>query len=242
MKNENYLATERHIGYEFKNRSFLEQALTHKSFHNENPEISIGDNERLEFLGDSVLDLILSEMLMQMFPEADEGTLSKQRAVLVSEVGLVELANELELAKVLTLGRGERRNGGAAKPRLLASVVEAVIGAVYLDADFPICKQVVRKLFCNRLNGDAEALESFDAKSHLQAMVQEKMKLVPVYCVDNAHGPDHRKVFEVSVWIDQKKIASGSGKSKKTAEQAAAKKAVEQWVVQQTSTGEKNRD
>lgn len=216
------------IGYSFADRNLLRQALTHKSHHHENLEHSPGDNERLEFLGDAVLSLVLSEILLREFPRENEGALSRRRANLVNEASLAEIARDLGLESFLLLGRGEVHSGGAAKPRLQAAVLESVIGAVYLDGGYEASGSLVRTLFAGRLEGLPEQ-PAVDAKTQLQAAVQEHFRSTPYYRLTGSDGPDHDKEFAVSVWIGERMVASGQGKTKKGAEQDAAGKALQEW-------------
>lgn len=214
--------------YTFLNSSLLEQALTHKSYHNENSESSPGHNERLEFLGDAVLDLVLSDMLMKQFIDFSEGDLSKMRASLVNEVTLADLALEFEIDKHIKLGKGEISSGGSQKPRILASAIEAVIGAFYLDAGFEKSHLWIQELFKTRIEQlDLSQHFASDYKTRLQEVVQEKFKSPPKYQVLSAIGPDHEKIFEVQVEVIGQILGMGQGKSKKQAEQEAAKCALE---------------
>ncbi len=216
------------LSYSFKDTKLLNQALTHKSFYNENESGSTGHNERLEFLGDAVLDLSVCHLLMNKFPDLSEGDLSKLRASLVNETSFADLSIELGLQDKLLLGKGELLSGGKDKPRLLASVFEALIGAFYLDAGFERVHEYLENLYQDRINhtnvGDHF---SRDYKTRLQEKTQEMFKLTPTYHVIEEEGPDHLKTFIVEVKVDDKIIASGIGKSKKTAEQCAAEKALE---------------
>jgi ribonuclease-3 len=221
------------LGYEFKSPSMLELALTHKSFANEqmNGIANVQtDNERLEFLGDAVLDLALSDLLMTKFSENTEGALSKKRASLVNEDSLAKLASELKLEEVIRLGKGEAKSGGLQKPRILASTLEALLGGIYLDGGYEASKATVARLFEGRL-GDLDGTSadfSADFKTRLQERIQETRKNTPTYHLENEAGPDHDKLFEVSVRVDSDVLATGIGKSKKAAEQDAARKALEQ--------------
>lgn len=217
------------MGYQFQDEGLLLQALTHKSFHNEHPEASGGDNERFEFLGDAVLDLALSDYLMKIYPQVNEGVLSKVRASLVNEAVLAELAKEFKCQSLLRLGRGETQSGGSDKPRLLASAFEALVGALYLDAGFERSRQFVCQVFESRVK-DMDPDKDFqsDYKTRLQELSQEQFKQTPAYQLVGEHGPDHDKTFVIQVAIGERKLAEGQGKSKKQAEQAAAKIALEE--------------
>lgn len=216
------------LGFQFKNLAVLEQALTHKSFHYENLESSSGDNERLEFLGDAVLDLAVGAFLMELFPENDEGDLSKKRAYLVSENGLAEIAEQIGLNQNIRLGKGEDSAGGSDKPRILSGAFEAVIGAIFTESGYEKCDQLVRRLFLKRAEG-LTFDDTCDSKSRFQELVQEREKTTPLYKVLQEHGPDHQKEFEIGVYVKEELIAEAKGKSKKIAEQEAARIALQAW-------------
>jgi len=219
---------EKQLGHCFQDEKLLTQALTHKSFHNENSEQSPGDNERLEFLGDAVLDLALSDLLMRCFPELPEGDLSKIRASFVNETVLADIACECGLNEALRLGRGEILTGGSGKPRILSSVLEAIIGAYYLDAGFLKVFKWVEELFALRLkNLDLSLHFAMDYKTRLQELVQERYRQAPKYVLTDSKGPDHKKTFYVEVHVGDRVVANGQGQSKKAAEQDAARWALE---------------
>ncbi|MEK6556195.1 MAG: ribonuclease III [Bdellovibrionota bacterium] len=212
----------------FRDENLFHQALTHKSFHNENTKSSPGHNERLEFLGDAVLDLILSDCLFNKLTDFDEGGLSKLRASLVNETALAELAIELELGPHLKLGKGETATGGISKPRLLSSVLEALIGAIYVDQGFEKTKDFTLEIFKQRLQDiDLSVHFKSDYKTRLQEKLQDMKKRIPVYKLLKEEGPDHSKVFHVALTLGEDTLSTGTGKSKKQAEQDAAKKALE---------------
>ncbi|HKE15634.1 MAG TPA: ribonuclease III [Kofleriaceae bacterium] len=212
---------ERLLGYEFARQELLERALTHRSHANENRASAGADNEKLEFLGDAVLDLVVGHLLMDQYPTLSEGELSVTRAQVVSEAGLSEVAAELGLGEFLRLGRGEERTGGRHKPSLLADAFEAVVAAVYLDGGFDASRQLVERLLARRLSGiDSSGFHDF--KTRLQESAQAKLKATPEYRVVGEAGPDHDKTFEVAVHIKRREWARAAGKSKKEAEQRAA--------------------
>jgi ribonuclease III len=224
------------VGYRFRNTSMLLQALTHSSFSNErcalDPEAEpLPDNERLEFLGDAVIGLLIAEKLMMLFPDASEGKLSRWRSSLVSRKTLAEIALHLGLGDLVLLGRGERQTGGAEKRSILAAVLEALVGAIYLDggleavATFLI--NVYRPLFAELESGDDSMLKLMDKKTHLQERTQSLYKAAPLYRLVEAWGPEHEKVFRVEIIIDGRVVARGDGRSKKDAEQQAASIALE---------------
>ncbi len=223
------------IEYQFVLRDHLTLALTHKSFANEMlaGHSTVGhDNERLEFLGDAVLDLTLSDILMRRFPNDSEGGLSKKRASLVNEETLFRIAGQLTLERLIRLGKGEVKTGGLAKPRILASSVEAMLGAVFLDGGYQAVSRVVEKLFLSLLDDVSRSDVDFrdDFKTRLQERVQEKHRSTPIYRVERETGPDHDKQFEVSVRLFENIIATGVGRSKKAAEQDAARQALEKMT------------
>lgn len=210
----------------FANPQHEEIAFTHKSWFFENPKKTPQQNERYEFLGDAVLALILSEELMKRQNSVTEGVLSKQRASLVNEKTLCDIAFEFEFDQALKLGKGEEATGGRKKPRLLASVVEAYIGAVYLDAGIDKAQQVILGLYKNTLSKLKQVQEKFDYKTLFQERAQEIYKDTPVYEVLSVNGPDHSKKFEVAVKVNGEIQAKAEGMSKKQASQTAAKMAL----------------
>jgi ribonuclease-3 len=224
---------ETQVGYSFRDQALLTRALTHKSYFNEmlasQPnEIALGEhNEKLEFLGDAVLDLVLSDELMKRYPSIDEGGLSKIRASLVNETTLSEIALEFDFDKYLLLGKGEQKTQGDKKPRLLASVFESFVGALYLDASFGATKEILIKIFDDRLKKiDLDHHYTLDFKTRLQEKAQEVFKRTPQYEVIDERGPDHEKEFMVQVKVGAQILATGRGSSKKQAAQLAAEKAL----------------
>jgi ribonuclease-3 len=211
------------------------QALTHKSYVNEHKEVRLLDNERLEFLGDAVVDLAISDRLMGRFPHATEGELSKLRALIVNEDGLARIARRLQLGELLLLGRGEELTGGRDKNSVLADALEAVIGAVYRGSGLGAVLEMVDRHFADALEGVAQGRSGLDYKTKLQEDVQTRMKVAPRYRVVSEAGPDHEKTFEVEVSIGSELYARATGKSKKEAEQAAARATLE--MLQKGDTG-----
>lgn len=199
-------------------------ALTHKSFCNEHRDLALRDNERLEFLGDAVVDLIVSDELMRRFPNANEGELSKLRARIVNEEGLAKVARSIGLGGLLLLGRGEELSGGREKASVLADALEAVIGAVYLTGGVTAAAGLVAQHFAEVLEGVAEGRSGEDFKTRLQEEVQTRLRVAPRYQVVSETGPDHAKTFEVEVMVGTELFARGVGRSKKEAEQASAQK------------------
>jgi ribonuclease-3 len=212
---------ERRLGYEFKNKKLLIEALTHKSFKQSY------DNERLEFLGDAVLDLIVGEYLFKKFTKSDEGKLSKIRASLVNEDGFDKLARSLDLGDYMYLSNAEENNGGREKPSLLANAFEAVMGAIYLEAGLEKVRTIAVDLI--EKNHKDISLDSLfrDFKTTLQELTQARFGITPEYKVVSSRGPDHKKEFELAVIIEEKEYARAIGKSKKIAQQEAAKLAIE---------------
>jgi ribonuclease III len=219
-----YAVLEQRLGWTFRDRRKLESALTHKSYVNENPTWGRSDNERLEFLGDAVLDLVVGHLLMEALPERNEGELSKTRAGIVNEQGLADVAAELGLGEWLFLGRGEEQSGGRRKPSVLADACEAVMASVYLDGGYEAAFEAVKKLFGARVSAAPEA-GAADFKTRLQERAARRRVQVR-YSVVSEQGPDHDKTFEIAATIGDKEYARGSGKTKKEAEQRAAEMAL----------------
>lgn len=217
------------IQYAFKNIALLSQALTHKSYafeHGKAQDVE-SHNERLEFLGDAVLDLLVAQLLMKISKTASEGELSKRRAALVNEKTLSEIARQLRLPEYLVLGKGESLSHGTEKDSILASALEALIGAIYLDGGYEEAKNFVEKYFTEHIETRGEYTYShFDFKTKLQEICQAAHKLTPVYKLDKAEGPDHQKTFFVSVYVQDQKVSEGRGKNRKEAEQCAANDAI----------------
>jgi ribonuclease-3 len=217
----------RELGYTFADTGLLLDALTHRSFKNENPELSSADNERLEFLGDAVVDLVAASLLYVRFPDAAEGELTRRRADLVSEKGLSEAAEAIGIGAAMRLGKGEEKSGGREKPRLLSSALEACIGAVYSDGGAAAAFEAARRIFEPRL--DTAAPGHRDAKSRAQEWAQAKLGGTPSYRIIASEGPDHEREFTVALELHDEQIATGTGRSKLEAEQAAAEEALEAW-------------
>lgn len=207
------------LGHRFAEPSYLKTALTHRSYANERPDLAPKDNERLEFLGDSLVGFVVAKMLVERFPDATEGELTRRRAELVREAGLAAIARDLGLGDALRLGKGEQRHGGREKPRLLASAFEACCGAILMDSSEGEASRCIRPFFEDRLE---TAAGDRDFKSKVQELVQSRRLETPRYVVVDAHGPDHDRVFEVAIEIDGAVFATGTGRSKVEAEQSAA--------------------
>lgn len=204
------------IGYRFKDAGLLREALTHKSYAFERGIVR--HNERLEFLGDSVLGAVAAHRLFERYPECDEGRLSKMKASLVSRATWAALATGLDLGRFLLLGPGEESTGGRQRPSILSNAMEALIGAVYLDGGFEAARRVVEAHFPKF----GEGFEETDHKSRLQELVQKRHKVPPSYRLVKTIGPDHDKVFAVKVQLGARTLGVGRGKTKKEADQAAA--------------------
>jgi ribonuclease III len=214
------------LGHSFQNPDLLEEALCHRSYVNEQDVEGMRDNERLEFLGDAVLNLIIGHILMERFPLLAEGELSRTRANLVNESRLAQIAANLSLGAHIRLGKGERQSLGRQKKSILADALEAVIAAVYLDGGFQAAFTLVHRLFDRHLRPDRLPTGSHDHKSRLQETLQAVGDPPPGYRVVRESGPDHDKTFHVEVTAGSLS-AEGRGKSKKAAEQDAAQKALE---------------
>jgi ribonuclease-3 len=222
------LATlETKLGYSFKRPELLEQALTHPSLSYETQRASGQDNQRLEFLGDAVLQLILTHELFNRFSDFNEGALTKLRSRLVSRSALMEYAREIQLGDFLRMGRGEESSGGRSRPSALADAFEAVVAAVYLDGDYSAARQVVLNLLEDHLVLLTEQPIEVNPKGQLQELLQSKSTGSPNYTIISQEGPDHAKRFEANVEWSGEILGSGSGQSKKEAEIAAARMALQ---------------
>ncbi len=221
-------ALEARIGHRFADAGLLARALTHRSFANEQGggETPGSHNERLEFLGDAVLDLAVTHLLLERLPEAAEGELSRLRAAVVSERALAALARRLDLGRHLRLGRGEERTGGRDKPSILADAFEALVGAVYLDAGWPAAFALVRAHLQGPIDLAARGEAEPDYKTRLQELVQQRFRIAPRYSLLSAEGPDHARTFEVELALGDTVVGRGRGASKKEAEQRAAAEAL----------------
>jgi ribonuclease III len=218
------------VGYSFGDRAILIQSLTHTSYGHEflhEKPLALRDNERLEFLGDAILDVVISDILLESFPNANEGQLSRMRAAVVNEKTLAQLALSIGLQDVVRLGKGEAQTGGNTKASILSSTFEAVIAAIYLDGGFSAVYPVVRHLFAPFFIEERELISFYDHKTQLQEIVQARWKVTPSYHLLQTQGPDHAKTFEVEVRMNGKILAVASGTSKKEAEQNAARDAIQ---------------
>ena len=219
---------EKKLKLKFKNKDFLVQAFCHRSYLNENPKFYLGNNERLEFLGDAVLELIVTEYLYQKYPKKSEGELTNWRAALVNAKMLSGIAKDLGFNDFLLLSRGEARETGKARQYILANTFEAFIGGLYLDQGHKVCQQFIEKyLIKEKLTHIIEAELFKDAKSRFQEEAQERTGITPTYKVLREWGPDHAKHFTIGVFLEERLIAEGGGFSKQEAEEEAAKNALE---------------
>jgi len=221
--NKTFLPTslQKRISYQFRNTQLLTQALTHRSYLYQGTETG-EDNERLEFLGDSVIEVVVSHLLLSRFRHLTEGGLSKARAEFVKEGALASLARRLQLGEVLRLGRGEEETGGREKDSILAGCLEALMGAVYLDGGYTEVFRVIEDLCAPRFAEMKGAIGDNDFKTRLQEYTQRNLNDLPHYIVTHEEGPDHAKTFEVAISVGGKVYGMGKGKSKKEAEQRAA--------------------
>lgn len=222
------------ISYDFRNAVLLERALTHKSFANENRLAE--HNERMEFLGDAVLNLVISEMLMQQRPQSSEGELSRLRASVVSEQSLASIARAIGLGEFLRLGKGEAQTGGRDKDSLLADSLEALIASLYLDRGLEASSAFIDRFFSELLANAPAAGRGADAKTELQERCQERLKTLPEYRVVTESGPDHQKQFTVELSVKGEVYGRGIGRSKKEAEQRAAKEALARLTARGQNT------
>lgn len=214
---------EERIGYKFRNQDILKQALTHSSFANEQKINKLGDYERLEFLGDAVLELVSSEFLFKEHPKVPEGELTKIRASMVCEPALAFCAGDIELGNFIRLGRGEESTGGRQRDSIISDVMEALIGSIYLDGGMEPAKAFINRFILSDLE---DKRLFYDSKSNLQELIQGKLKKEFHYELLEERGPEHNKVFIVEVFMEEESLGKGSGRSKKAAEQQAAYKAL----------------
>ena len=217
---------EKKLGYSFQDRTLLETALSHSSYANENKSLGLESNERLEFLGDSVLGQIVASYLYRTYPKMPEGQMTRLRADLVCETSLYEVSQKLELGRYIRLGRGEEHTGGRQRESILADAVEAIIAAMYLDGGIDISKQFIDRYILAGFEAE-EGHSVTDYKTALQERVQRRAGQVLSYELVSESGPDHRKTFTMCVSLNGRPIGEGSGRTKKEAEQKAAKSGLE---------------
>ncbi len=214
------------IGITFNDKALLKQAFVHRSYINENKSSSLEHNERLEFLGDAVLELVSTVYLYKKYPQSNEGELTAYRSSLVNAINLAEVASKLQMEKFLLLSHGESKDKGKARQYILANTIEALIGAIYLDQGYEVTEKFLSKNVLYLIDDIVENKAWIDAKSLFQEKAQEVDGVTPLYKVIGEDGPDHDKSFTVGLFIRDKKIAQGEGKSKQEAEQEAAKEGV----------------
>ncbi len=217
---------EQRIGHPFKDASLIATAFTHRSYLNENREVGREHNERLEFLGDAVLELAVTDFLFAKYPEKPEGDLTAYRAALVNTQSISAAAAGLGMNDFLLLSRGEAKDTGRARQIILANAFEALIGALYLDSGYKVAEKFIAEQLFHKADEVVEKRLWQDAKSRLQELAQEKLKITPTYAVTAQTGPDHDRVFTVAAYIGQRKLATGEGRSKQEAEQRAAENAL----------------
>lgn len=219
---------ERELSLSFEDPGLLNTALTHRSYVNENQGMTCQDNERLEFLGDAVLELCISHILIRMHPGYSEGRLSKLRASMVNEQPLAMMADAFRIGDYILLGKGEETSGGRSKPSILADAFEAVLAAVYIDRGFETVCRFIECVFEPLIHADSGDPFYRDYKTTLQEVCQSRFKIIPRYTLLHEYGPDHDKIFHVRLTVSEFITATGTGKNKKEAEQEAARRALEQ--------------
>ncbi len=224
--NDNEKKFEQWIGVQFNDPSLLRQSLIHRSYVNENRGLGLDHNERLEFLGDAVLELVVTDYLFHRYPEKPEGELTSYRAALVNTTALSETANELEINDLMLLSKGEQKDTGRARSYILADAVEALIGAIYLDKGYNEASDFIYNYLIPRIDQVIERQLWIDAKSRFQEEVQADQGVTPQYEIIKESGPDHAKQFEAGVYVGDRLVARGRGDSKQEAEQDAAEKAI----------------
>lgn len=232
MLDKNYKSLEEKTGISFKNTELLMRAFIHKSFINENREKNLRHNERLEFLGDAVLELATTHHLFAKYPDEDEGKMTAFRSALVKGKHLAEVAEELELGQYLYLSKGEEKSGGREKKYILANLMEAYIGAIYLEHGYDTAEKFIEKFILYKLEDIVEKGLHIDAKSRFQETCQEREDHTPYYEVIKEEGPDHNKSFTMGAYIKGELIAAGTGSSKQKAEENAAQNALKEkgWI------------
>lgn len=228
-------ALEAKLPYRFKDRELLRQALVHTSFLNENPGIGVGSNERLEFLGDAALGLVVALQLYRDYPDVDEGRLTELRAHIVRRDTLARAAARLDLGEHLQLGRGEDAAGGRRRPTNLARAYEAVVGAVFLDGGFRSARAFIRKSLKEEFTALQKKGMPYDPKSRLQELIQSRWQTTPAYRLVKTEGPDHARRFTVQVVVSGRSLGTGEGRSKQMAEKEAAKQALDAMEAQESA-------
>ena len=233
MTKPNFKVFEAAIGVTFRNPKLLEQAFTHRSYLNENVKLGAEHNERLEFLGDAVLELVATDYLFHKYPDKTEGDLTTYRAALVNTVTLAQTAADLGMNDYLLLSRGEAKDSGRARHVILANTFESLIGAIYLDQGFEAADVFIKKFLAPRTEAVIAERRSQDAKSYFQEKAQAISDITPRYELMRETGPDHDKIFTVGLYIGKELVATGSGHSKQEAEQEAARDGLKRrgWTV-----------
>ena len=221
-----FTAFEKRIGHSFRDQRFLQTAFTHRSYLNENRSTASEHNERLEFLGDAVLELVITEFLFEKYPDKPEGDLTAFRAALVNTISIADAATKLDMNEFLLLSRGESRDTGRARQIILANTFEALIGALYLDAGYAAARDFIGKQLFHKTDDVVARRLWQDAKSRFQESAQEKLGVTPAYQLIDQTGPDHDKRFVVGAMLGTVRVANGEGRSKQEAEQAAAEHAL----------------
>ncbi len=227
MSSPDFSQFEKQIGVIFNNKDILKQAFVHRSFLNENKEFPIGHNERLEFLGDAVLELVITDYLYRKFPQKTEGEMTSLRSSLVNSTTLYSVGQNLGINDFLMLSRGEAKDTGRARQYILANTIEAIIGAIYIDQGYDEAKRFIIENICPLMDSIIEEGSWIDAKSLFQEKAQEHESVTPAYKTMKEDGPDHDKHFTVGVYLKNDLVAQGEGDSKQDAEQKAARKALE---------------
>ena len=223
----NFKEFEKKSGYTFKDKSLLIKAFTHRSYINESKGSRLEHNERLEFLGDAVLELVVTDFLFREYPTKPEGDLTTYRSALVNAITLSEVANDLNMNDFLLLSKGESRDTGRARQFILANTFEAVVGAMYQDGGYDVAKKFIDKFLLSFAEKMIARGDLVDAKSTFQEKAQDKVGITPSYKLMKESGPDHEKYFTIGVFLGKDQIATGEGQSKQEAEQNAAQKAIE---------------
>lgn len=224
---KNFGGFEKKLDLKFKNKDFLVQAFCHRSYLNENPDFYLFHNERLEFLGDAVLELVVTEYLYQKYPKKTEGELTNWRAALVNAKILSEVAKNLDFNDFLLLSKGESKELGKARHFILANTFEALIGSIYLDQGYKTCQDFIKKHLIVKLSEIIEKGLFKDSKSRFQEEAQERVGITPAYKVLEEWGPDHAKHFIIGIFLDKELVAKGEGSSKQEAEEVAARNGLE---------------
>jgi len=233
---EKYLELEKILGHSFNDKSLLKHALLHRSYGNENKEYKKLSNERLELLGDAVLDLVVTEYLYKNFRDSSEGDLAKLKSMVISEPILAKISRKLKLGDYLFLSKGEEITGGRDRSSILGDLFEAVLGAIYLDSNIEVARKYALSHLVYEIEHIYENEDLIDFKTALQEFCQRKYKDVPKYKIMNEEGPDHAKLFRVDVFMNGEIVGSGEGKNKKTAEQRAAKDACDSLGIKYVET------